>query len=175
MSDIKFDWGTGFAAGADTMTKDETIRLQAQEIERLRYELAERALQIDNLRELVYAVPPTENMTGQTWQEAAYANREEVARLDNLLRTYRLPDEVVDIKVVIELRAEIERLREENALLTKGWQPATPTALLDEIKRLRELLGETYGYIHIPYGASHEDVAEISDVRQRVREALGDE
>ena len=42
-----------------------------------------------------------------------------------------------------------------------------------EIERLRELLGETYGYIHIPYGASHEDVAEISDVRQRVREALG--
>lgn len=124
------------------------LREKEDEIGRLRYELAERALQIDNLRELVYAVPPTENMTGQTWQEAAYANREEVARLDNMLRTYRLPDEVVDIKVVIELRAEI--------------------------KRLRELLGETYGYIHIPYGASHEDVAEISDVRQRVREALGE-
>lgn len=67
--------------------------------------------EIERLRGLVYAVPPTENTAGQTWQEACEANRTEVARLDNLLRTYRLPDEVVDIKVVIELRAEIERLR----------------------------------------------------------------
>ena len=66
-------------------------------------------------------------------------------------------------ELIREAADEIERLRE-------GERAADA-----EIERLRELLGETYGYIHIPYGASHEDVAEISDVRQRVREALGDE
>jgi hypothetical protein len=66
---------------------------------------------------------------------------------------------------VREALDEIEQLREENALLTKGWQPATPTALRDEIEQLRGLLYDVWDAA--PYLGA--------ELNRRVREALGDE
>lgn len=53
-------------------------------------------------------------------------------------------------------------------------QPAAPQAPVARLANaVRELLAEALERSHIPYGASHEDVADVKDWEQRLRSALG--
>lgn len=94
----------------------------------------------------------------------------EIERLRTLLR--------IRVDELAKKDTEIEQLREAlvkddggRMAYQNGWDNREP-----EIERLRGLLRETLedGYIHVSYGASHEDVSAIRDFEKRVREALGE-
>jgi hypothetical protein len=141
------------ATSADTMTKDETIRLQAAEIERLRD--GERAADAEIERNLSQ-IEQLDARCGRL--------RDACATWERASNNYA---EAVEIK-----DTEIKRLRELRDTMLKG-EVVIRQHDANEIERLRGLLRECCIFLEIG-----DDDCEVSYsmgiLLNRVREALGD-